>query len=61
MAKKKSVRGGARKGSGRKPVKDKKVPVTFYIQKSVVRKLGLAKTKSSAIDGVMNEHDKLKK
>ncbi len=32
-------RGGARKGAGRKPVEDKKVPLRIFVRKSVVEKL----------------------
>lgn len=40
MAKKKTTRGGARARSGRKPVEDKKVAVTFYVRQSVVERIG---------------------
>lgn len=32
--------GGKRKASGRKPVTDKKVQVSFYIEQSKIEKLG---------------------
>lgn len=38
--KKKKVIGGARKGAGRKPVADKKVAVTLYIQESIIQSFG---------------------
>jgi hypothetical protein len=41
----KSKLGGARKGSGRKPVADKRLAVTLYIQESIVKSYG-------GIDGV---------
>lgn len=37
---KKVVKGGARKGAGRKPVEDPKVMVPLYIETSVVNALG---------------------
>ena len=33
---KKKVHGGARKGAGRKPATDPKVPVTIYVEESVI-------------------------
>jgi hypothetical protein len=36
----KSTHGGKRKKSGRKPVTDKKVQVSFYIEASKIEKLG---------------------
>ena len=41
----KSKIGGARKGSGRKPVADKRIAVTLYIQESIVKSYG-------GIDGI---------
>ena len=32
----KSNRGGVRAGSGAKPIDDPKIPVTFYVRKSIV-------------------------
>ncbi len=41
MAKKASkVHGGARKGAGRKPVEDPKVPITIYVKESLINSLG---------------------
>ncbi len=41
MAKKAiKVHGGARKGAGRKPVEDPKVPVTIYVKESIINSLG---------------------
>lgn len=34
------VHGGARKGAGRKPVEDPKVPVTIYVKESLINSLG---------------------
>ena len=36
----KTTHGGKRKASGRKPVTDKKVQVSFYIEGSKIEKLG---------------------
>lgn len=36
----KTTHGGKRKTSGRKPVADKKVQVSFYIEQSKIEKLG---------------------
>ncbi len=41
MAKKAiKVHGGARKGAGRKPVEDPKVPITIYVKESLINSLG---------------------
>ncbi len=42
MAKARKVisHGGARKGSGRKPVADKKTAVTLYLEESIVQSYG---------------------
>lgn len=40
MAKKKQ-HGGKRKKAGRKPIEDKKVPVTLYVRESVINAIGL--------------------
>lgn len=34
------IHGGARKGAGRKPVEDPKVPVTIYVKESIINSLG---------------------
>ena len=34
---KKTKRGGARKGAGRKRIKDKKIPVTVWFNKSTIK------------------------
>jgi hypothetical protein len=36
----KDPRGGARKNSGRKPIDDKKQPVTLFIERSVIERHG---------------------
>jgi hypothetical protein len=36
----KENRGGSRKNSGRKPVADKKQPVTLFIERSVIERHG---------------------
>ena len=36
----KNKKGGKRKGAGRKPIKDKKVPVTIWMRPSEVKKNG---------------------
>lgn len=35
-----NLRGGKRNGSGRKKVKDKAIPITIYIRKSVIQAKG---------------------
>lgn len=37
---KKVIKGGARRGAGRKPVDDPKVMIPLYVQTSVINKLG---------------------
>ncbi len=37
---KKPTRGGARKGAGRKPLADPKIPITIYVEGSIVNELG---------------------
>lgn len=36
----KDKRGGARKGAGRKPIKDRKIPVTLWFRPSEIKKNG---------------------
>jgi len=51
---KKSKRGGARKGAGRKPISDKSIPITVWIKKSKVKELGgKEKTKQKIYDGLV--------
>lgn len=57
MAKKKS-HGGPRKGSGRKPVDDLAVPITFYVKQSVLDKVGKEAAKMIAIKAVNKEAKK---
>ena len=45
---KRTGRGGARKGSGRKPAVDPKVAVTIYVEGSIIKSLG-------GIEGVREE------
>jgi hypothetical protein len=45
----KTARGGARKNSGRKPVADKKQPVTLFIPKSVIERHGGADKLKTAL------------
>lgn len=53
MAKKKPTRGGARAKSGRKPVEDKKVAVTFYVRQSVIDAAGgMSAAKAVAAEAV---------
>ncbi len=37
---KRSNRGGARKGAGRKPLSDPKIPVTIYVESSIIKAMG---------------------
>lgn len=46
---KKKTRGGPREGSGRKPVDDPAVPITFYVKQSVVDLVGKDELKWAAI------------
>lgn len=41
MKLKKTKHGGKRKTAGRKPIEDKKIPVTIYVRESVIETLGL--------------------
>jgi hypothetical protein len=36
----KKIHGGARKGAGRKPASDPKVPVTIYVEESIIKAVG---------------------
>jgi hypothetical protein len=45
----KPTKGGARKNSGRKPVEDKKQPVTLFIPKSVIEHHGGADALKTAL------------
>lgn len=40
LQKKKNRRGGKRKGAGRKRIKDKKIPVTVWFNKSIIKLYG---------------------
>jgi hypothetical protein len=49
----KSNKGGARKNSGRKPVEDKKEPITLFINRSVIERHGGAdKIKAALIHNI---------
>ena len=37
---KKSARGGARKGAGRKPASDPKIIVPIYVEESIIKAIG---------------------
>jgi len=37
---KRTGRGGPRKGSGRKPASDPKLPITIYVEKSIIKAMG---------------------
>lgn len=50
----KRKRGGARKGAGRKPIKDKKIAITLWIKKSTIKLYGgKAKFKKSVYVGLI--------
>lgn len=51
MAKKKQ-HGGKRKTAGRKPIEDKKVPVTIYVRESVIETLGLEVVKERCYEAL---------
>jgi hypothetical protein len=53
-----SSHGGKRGRSGRKPVEDKKIPLTIYINKSRVEALGVDNVKQFASDAVEEEFKK---
>lgn len=50
MEKKKTTHGGKRKNAGRKPIKDKKVPVILYFKKSKIKEIGLAELKQQCYE-----------
>jgi len=52
MAKKKLTHGGKRKTAGRKPIEDKKVPVTIYVRESVIETLGLEVVKERCYEAL---------
>lgn len=53
MAKKKITHGGKRKTAGRKPIEDKKVPVTIYLRKSVIKTLGVEDIKERCYKSIL--------
>lgn len=59
MPKKKS-RGGVREGSGRKPVEDKAVPITYWVKQSVVDVVGKEKLKEEGAKLAKRLYNKLK-
>ena len=51
----KNKRGGARKGAGRKPINDKKKPVTIFVKESTITLHGIDNLKTklyATIDGI---------
>lgn len=42
--------GGKRKNSGRRPVKDKKIPVTLYFRESKIKEIGLEDLKQKCYE-----------
>lgn len=56
----KKKHGGARKGSGRKPVEDPKIQLSIYPLKSVVDILGPEQAKAIAIDAITKAAKKMK-
>jgi hypothetical protein len=59
MAKKKH--GGARSGSGRKPVEDPKMQLSIYPLSSMVEKLGIENAKAIAISAIERAAKKMNK
>jgi len=53
---KKELRGGKRKGAGRKKIKDKKMPVTMWYQKSVINHYGGMKKFKLMIDQLIKSY-----
>jgi len=51
------LKGGKRKGAGRKPVKDKKQVVTLYIRKSKIKAQGGEETLKKNIYKTINDTD----
>jgi len=49
---KKKTHGGKRKLAGRKPIEDKKVPVTIYVRESVIETLGLEVVKERCYEAL---------
>lgn len=60
MPKKKSTRGGVRKGSGRKPVDDPKIVFAVYPRQSWIDKIGKDRAKEVAEKAIEREYKKLK-
>jgi hypothetical protein len=53
--KKKTTRGGPRPNSGRKPVTDKKVPLTIYVRESTLNRLGKEAVREIAVDAIQKK------
>lgn len=58
MAGKKGTTGGAREGSGRKPLEDKKQPVTIYVPTTRIEKLTVEKIKAVSLAAIEKEFRK---
>jgi len=50
--KRKTKHGGKRNLAGRKPIEDKKVPVTIYVRESVIEALGLEVVKERCYEAL---------
>lgn len=58
---KNNKRGGARKGAGRKPMKDKKQPVTIWLRPSEMQKMGgVQAVKILIYDVILESHQTTK-
>lgn len=58
MAKK--TQGGKRKNAGRKPIYDKKIVVTLYVNESVVEKMGIENLKTLCYEALKKPFQNLK-
>lgn len=58
---KKKGSGGKRNGSGRKKIKDKKIPLTVYVKGSFVKRLGKTKAKRLAISAIEDSENNFEK
>ncbi len=57
----KKIHGGARKGAGRKPAADPKVPITIYVEESVIKSIGgIDQVRSECIECLFDRMNKLK-
>ena len=57
---KKSGRGGARKGAGAKPKKDKKEPLFLYVRQSVIKGNGGRDKSRTKAEGFLESQSKFK-